>query len=195
MALPQGMMGDCRAFNFSHKYFNTATHIVHPTSPCFLHHSHVLYISFVLCSHYWVVRILHFHCRDPLSIKRLAPLQRPQSNELHSGFVMFKRFAIWKLLGQILTKWSQDDLCFHFFVPHSLGENEFNDLQGLTGLCRCSGELLWFRASFPAVHCFTSSWLRSDWTAAGWKDGRTKSRIGMFLLLILHGQRGHWRSI
>lgn len=76
-----------------------------------------------------------------------------------------------------------------------LGENEFNDLQGLTGSGRCSGELLWFRASFPAVHCFTSSWLRSDWTAAGWKDGRTKSRIGMFLLFILPGQPEHWRSI
>lgn len=31
--------------------------------------------------------------------------------------------------------------------------------------------------------------------AAGWKDGRTKSRIGMFLLLILLGQQEHWRSI
>ncbi len=62
-----------------------------------------------------------------------------------------------------------------FFVPLCLlGENEFNDLHGLTGLSRCSGELLWFRASFPAVHCFTSSWLSSDWTAAGWKDGRMK---------------------
>lgn len=117
MALPQDMTGDCRAFNFNHKYFITVTHIVHPDSPCFLHHSHVLYISFVLCSHCWVVRILHFHCRDLPSIKRLAPLQRPQSNELRSGFVMFKRFAIWKLLGQILTKWSQDDLCFHFLCP------------------------------------------------------------------------------
>lgn len=109
---------------------------------------------------------------------------------------MLKRFAIRKLIGQILTKWSKDDLCIHFFVPLCLlGENEFNDLHGLTGLSRCSGELLWFRASFPAIHCFTSSWLRSDWTASRWKDGRTKSRIGMFLLLLLLGQREHWRSI
>lgn len=83
-----------------------------------------------------------------------------------------------------------------FFVSlFLLGENEFNDLQGLTGLDWCSRELLWFRASFPTVRCFTSSWPRSGWTAAGWKDGRTKSRIGMFLLLILLGQREHWRSI
>lgn len=83
-----------------------------------------------------------------------------------------------------------------FLVPLCLlGENEFNDLQGLTGLSRCSRELLWFRASFPAAHCFTSNWLGADWTAAGWKDGRTKSRIGMFLLLILLGQQEHWRSI
>lgn len=60
---------------------------------------------------------------------------------------------------------------------------------------QCSEELLRFRASFLAVHCFTSSWLSSDWKAAGWKDGRTKSRIGMFLLLCLLGPREHWRSI
>lgn len=33
---------------------------------------------------------------------------------------MLKRFAIWKVSGQILTKWSQDDLCFHFFLCLSL---------------------------------------------------------------------------
>lgn len=89
--------------------------------------------------------------------------------------------------------------CFHFlvhffFFSFLLGENEFNDLQGLVGFKRCCRELLRFRASVPAIHCFTSSWPRSDCTAAGWKDGGTNSRIGMFLLLVLLGQREHWRS-
>lgn len=60
---------------------------------------------------------------------------------------------------------------------------------------RCSRELLRFSVSFLASHCFTSSWLSSDCTAAARKDGRTKSRIGMFFLIIRPGQREHWRSI
>lgn len=112
-----------------------------------------------------------------LSIRRLAHSLKPQSNECCvSAFCHVKE--IWKLFGQILTKWSLDDLCYYFFVPlFLLGENEFNDLQGLTGLDRCSRELLWFRASFPAVHCFTSSWPGSGCRMERWQNKKPNRHV------------------
>lgn len=42
-----------------------------------------------------------------------------------------------------------------FCAPLPLGwKKELNDLQGLTGFDRCSGELLWFMAAFPARPLF-----------------------------------------
>lgn len=47
-----------------------------------------------------------------------------------------------------------------------------------------------FGSFFPDVHCLVSRWLRANWTTSGWKV-----EMGVFLLLVLLGQRGLWRSI
>lgn len=104
---------------------------------------------------------------------------------------MLKGFEIWKLFGQNLTKWSQDDLCFHFSCVPSSSWAKIS-LKIYKASLKLRGAVV-VQGCRPRFHL--TSGLSSDWTDAGWKDGRAKSRIGMILLLVLRGQREHWRSI
>lgn len=106
------------------------------------------------------------------------------------------RFAIWKVFGQILTKWSQDDLCFHFLCPTfpwvkmSLMIYKASlDSTNTPGSCCGSG-----LPSQPSTGSPPAGRGPTGFDA-GWKHGRTKSRICMFFLFVHLSQRGHWRSI
>ena len=109
---------------------------------------------------------------------------------------MVKRFAIWKLFGQVSTKQSQDELCCHLFCPtFSWVKMSLMSYKASLGSTDAQGSCCGSGLPSQHIHCFTSSWLMSEWTASGWKHGTTKSRFGMFLPLILLGQWEHWRSI
>lgn len=149
---------------------------VEHNSSYFLHRCHVLTLSTRPLSSLFVSversRFLSFiaelnHC----SIRTVKPWV------LRSHFVMLKRFAIWKLLSQTLTKWSQDDLCFHVFVPLCvLGENEFNDLQGLTML-RGAAEVQGFLPSRPLFHLQLAELRLDGCRMERWQDKKQNRHV------------------